>query len=101
MTVALKICFVGDRRGSNPQRPEPQSGALPLNYGHHILYSCTPSRIRTYDPRLRRALLYPAELRAHIELINLILKNSGREDSNLRSHGPKPRALAGLSHAPF
>ncbi len=25
----------GDRRDSNPQQPEPQSGALPLNYGHH------------------------------------------------------------------
>ena len=25
----------GDRRGSNPQQPEPQSGALPLSYGHH------------------------------------------------------------------
>src|SRR5437870_12762865 len=24
----------GDRRDSNPQQPEPQSGALPLNYGH-------------------------------------------------------------------
>ena len=24
-----------------------------------------PERIRTFDPRLRRALLYPAELRAH------------------------------------
>ena len=26
----------GDRRDSNPQQPEPQSGALPLSYGHHI-----------------------------------------------------------------
>ena len=25
----------GDRRGSNPQQPEPQSGALPLSYGRH------------------------------------------------------------------
>ena len=25
----------GDRRDSNPQQPESQSGALPLNYGHH------------------------------------------------------------------
>ena len=25
----------GDRRDSNPQQPEPQSGALPLSYGHH------------------------------------------------------------------
>ena len=25
----------GDRRDSNPQQPEPQSGALPLSYAHH------------------------------------------------------------------
>src|SRR4051794_23793300 len=25
----------GGRRDSNPQQPEPQSGALPLSYGHH------------------------------------------------------------------
>ena len=25
----------GERRGSNPQQPDPQSGALPLNYSHH------------------------------------------------------------------
>src|SRR6266576_2081406 len=25
----------GGRRDSNPQPPEPQSGALPLSYGHH------------------------------------------------------------------
>ena len=27
----------GGRRDSNPQQPEPQSGALPLSYGHHNL----------------------------------------------------------------
>ena len=25
----------GERWGSNPRHPEPQSGALPLNYIHH------------------------------------------------------------------
>jgi hypothetical protein len=28
----------------------------------------TPDRIRTYDLRIRSALLYPAELRAHMAL---------------------------------
>jgi hypothetical protein len=28
--------FWGGRRGSNPQQPEPQSGALPLSYGHRL-----------------------------------------------------------------
>ena len=32
-----------------------------LNYIHHIFGA--PGRIRTFDLRLRRALLYPAELR--------------------------------------
>ena len=27
----------GGRRDSNPQQPEPQSGALPLSYDHHSL----------------------------------------------------------------
>ena len=38
-----------------------------------IHYS-TPSRIRTYDPRLRRALLYPAELSGQIKIIPTILQ---------------------------
>ena len=30
-----------------------------------FVYNGTPNRIRTYDPRLRRPMLYPAELWAH------------------------------------
>ncbi len=57
----------------NPQRPEPQSGALPLNYTHHNFIlsiirnrtsNGTPEGIRTPDPQLRRLLLYPTELLA-------------------------------------
>ena len=50
----------GGRRDSNPQQPEPQSGALPLSYGHHnvsemeskILISLCKQRARLfpYDP---------------------------------------------------
>ena len=50
----------------------PQTGALPtelrspyLNYESVILDSGVSEGIRTPDPRLRRALLYPAELQAH------------------------------------
>jgi hypothetical protein len=32
--TAIKISW-GGRRDSNPQHPEPQSGALPLSYDHH------------------------------------------------------------------
>src|SRR5262245_12877267 len=34
-TCALLMVKEGARRVSNPQPPEPQSGALPLSYGHH------------------------------------------------------------------
>jgi hypothetical protein len=46
----------------------------------------TPDRTRTCDLRLRRPLLYPAELRAQN-------KWSGRQDSNLRPPAPKAGAL--------
>ena len=49
--------------GSNPRHPEPQSGALPTEL---IPPSGTPRGIRTPDLLLRRQLLYPAELLAHI-----------------------------------
>ena len=71
----------GERGDSNPQPPDPQSGALPLSYVHHryptefdraaLPYSGffhqpgTPGRTRTCDPLLRRQPLYPTELREH------------------------------------
>ena len=33
-----------------------------------LVFNGVPGAIRTPDPRLRRALLYPAELQAHIFL---------------------------------
>ena len=63
--------------GSNPRHPEPQSGALPTELipPNDILYKTprggctlgTPRGIRTPDLLLRRQLLYPAELLAHIQ----------------------------------
>ena len=51
-----------------------------LNYIHH---KCgTPEGIRTPDTRLRRAVLYPAELLVHILFINRII---GAGDGN-RTH---------------
>ena len=57
--------------GSNPRHPEPQSGALPTEL---IPPYCTrvgsgagaPGGTRTPGLLLRRQLLYPAELLAHI-----------------------------------
>ena len=40
-----------------------------LNYIHH---TGVLGGIRTLDPRLRRAMLYPTELRAHIKLFLLV-----------------------------
>jgi hypothetical protein len=56
----------------NPQRPEPQSGALPIELHppqSNSLYlfndfNGTPEGIRTPDPQLRRLMLYPTELLA-------------------------------------
>ena len=33
---------------------------------------CDPDGIRTHDPRLRRALLYPAELRDHLRFCSIV-----------------------------
>ena len=76
----------GGRRDSNPRPSEPQSDILTrLNYAHHICFfrmnphthalagfppgeRCVlgaSAGIRTLDLRLRRPLLYPAELQAH------------------------------------
>ena len=56
---------------SNPGPPEPQSGALTncaiatITYEFGTEVPNEPEGIRTPDPRLRRPLLYPAELRTH------------------------------------
>ena len=42
-----------------------------------LFLSGVPGAIRTPDPRLRRALLYPAELQAHI-----FLENNGAGEGN-------------------
>src|SRR4030095_14747668 len=51
----------GGRRDSNPQQPEPQSGALPLSYGHHNL-SETESKIPVPLCKQRARLLPHAPL---------------------------------------
>ena len=53
---------------------------LPLNYTR--IKKSEPEGIRTPDPRLRRPLLYPAELQAHVFLS---LSNCGAGDGN-RTH---------------
>ena len=63
----------GGYRDSNPGPPEPQSGAL-TNCAIPTIVP-TPlanvlEGIRTPDPRLRRPLLYPAELWTHIFIIS-------------------------------
>ena len=57
----------GGYRDSNPGPPEPQSGAL-TNCA--IPTMSVLEGIRTPDPRLRRPLLYPAELQTHSSVCN-------------------------------
>ena len=80
----------GGRRDSNPRPSEPQSDILTrLNYAHHICFfrmnphthalagfppgeRCVlgaSAGIRTLDLRLRRPLLYPAELQALTDVV--------------------------------
>ena len=56
-----------------------------LRYIHHV--SGVPAGIRTQDPRLRRPMLYPAELQAHC-IVKTLFKRSlscGAGDGN-RTH---------------
>jgi hypothetical protein len=62
----------GGIRGSNPRHPEPQSGALPTElippYNAWSPFDAgAPGGTRTPGLLLRRQLLYPAELLAHIQ----------------------------------
>ena len=57
----------GGYRDSNPGPPEPQSGAL-TNCAIPTILKSVPEGIRTPDPRLRRPLLYPAELQTHLSV---------------------------------
>ncbi len=73
---ALPRSFQGGYRDSNPGPPEPQSGALTncaiptiFHYNRKIILPNEPEGIRTPDPRLRRPLLYPTELRTHIHAL--------------------------------
>ena len=96
-TAGPELLMWGGIWGSNPRHPEPQSGALPtelippydvcathaaLKCARHILFTNgTPRGIRTPDLLLRRQLLYPAELLAHIRSLAQV----GAGDGN-RTH---------------
>lgn len=73
-----------DHRNHNP-------GLYQLSYSHHNVAGANgaPGRSRTCDPRLRRPLLYPTELRAHSDPE----KWSEWRDSNPRHSAPKADAL--------
>ena len=92
-------CLWGGIWGSNPRHPEPQSGALPTELippyqflrreggqsaAPNLLPPSgvgTPRGIRTPDLLLRRQLLYPAELLAHMRCT----RSCGAGDGN-RTH---------------
>ena len=78
-----------DNRNHNP-------GLYQLSYSHHQIYG-PPDRIRTCDPRLRRPMLYPAELRAARRLSK---RGRGEGIRTPRHPAPKAGALPGLRYAP-
>jgi hypothetical protein len=49
----------GGRRDLNPQQPEPQSGALPLSYGHH---HCQGTRLKFEFLFANKGLDFPRSL---------------------------------------
>ena len=71
-SIPATSIYWGGRRGLNPRPPESQSGALPTELRPPLIFiTCpedqghgTPGRTRTFNPRLRRPMLYPVELRA-------------------------------------
>ncbi len=75
----------GDRGDLNPQPPDPQSGALPLSYGHH-----DPGGMRRSRPTKRDAGIPPHKA---------MVRPGGFEWLGRRSRRPPWRsALGGLSH---
>ena len=64
------MCGGGGSTGNRTQSLRLKRPVLyQLSYGPE---DGTPCRIRTYDPRLRRAMLYPAELRACVIIIKKV-----------------------------
>ena len=61
---------------------------------------CDPRRIRTFDLRIRSALLYPAELWNHLKNNYKNYFLSGWQDSNLRPPAPKAGAITELRYTP-
>ncbi len=86
-SLTLVRSLLPQKRGGHRFSPTPPSVRF-------YDYSYAPGPNRTANLLLRRQLLYPIELQAHSIL-------SGRADLNRRPLGPKPSALAKLSHSPL
>ena len=78
-----------DSRNHNP-------GLYQLSYGHHnyAMRDGAPGRARTCDPRLRRRVLYPTELRALASRSDREVEGmkfgvaDGNRTRDTRSHNP-------------
>ena len=68
-----------------------------LNYGHHMnVPPGAPGRTRTCNPRLRRPMLYPVELRAHCGFSKLV----GVERFELPTHCSQSSCATRLRYTP-
>ncbi len=52
------------------------------------------------DGRIQTRLMFPNRVQTLPQVASTLELKSGREDLNLRPHGPEPCALAKLSYAP-
>jgi hypothetical protein len=74
---------MGGRRDSNPQQPEPQSGALPLSYGHQ--------RLNEIDFKIPGAL---CKQRARLPALDILIVSASEPDTPQPVGYPPPSRLA-------
>ena len=92
----LSACAGSDSPVSDHTAIEPATEAIEAAKSHcdkltfFIIipfFNCAPDRIRTYDPRFRKPVLYPAELREHLTSIkNFMHTHQAYEHEQYNKH---------------